>query len=109
MSLTAWLRNDYPSTVRHRGDEYVRQGRVRIRSGSDTRVEASVRGSTEYGVEIIYDGGISLWCDCGYFSSNGACKHLWATLVVAEARGYLSAVRRRPDTVLPAFPEFSLA
>ena len=106
MSVTAGLRNEFPSTVRQRGENYVRQGRVRIRSGSDTRVEGVVRGSSDYGVEIVWqDDALSFWCDCAHFASEGPCKHLWATLLVAEARGYLTAPKTAKLNDYPPMPE----
>ena len=56
-------------------------------------VTAEVWGSEAYEVEVEYeDGDLSLFCSCPYFESDGPCKHLWATVLAAEARGYLSKV-----------------
>jgi superfamily II DNA or RNA helicase len=55
-------------------------------------VEARVRGSRNYEVNLDWhDGALSAWCDCPHFDSDGACKHLWATILAADGRGYLSA------------------
>ncbi|CAN5285241.1 hypothetical protein BH18ACI2_BH18ACI2_20590 [soil metagenome] len=30
-------------------------------------------------------------CTCPYYEMEGLCKHLWATLLIADKKGYLSA------------------
>jgi superfamily II DNA or RNA helicase len=92
MNLANRLADDFSATVRNRGKSYFWQGRVRIQHGSASRVEARVRGSRNYEVSLDWqDGALSAWCDCPHFDSDGACKHLWATILAADGRGYLSA------------------
>jgi superfamily II DNA or RNA helicase len=92
MNLAIRLADDFSATVRNRGKSYFWQGRVRIQHGSASRVEARVRGSRNYEVNLDWhDGALSAWCDCPHFDSDGACKHLWATILAADGRGYLSA------------------
>jgi superfamily II DNA or RNA helicase len=66
-------------------------------------VEAEVRGSFgNYFVELSWNGhGLETFCDCPA-ADMGPCKHIWATLLAAEARGYLSNVRAAG---LPNLPE----
>ncbi|MBV8845042.1 MAG: DEAD/DEAH box helicase [Bryobacterales bacterium] len=46
-----------------------------------------------YDVELfLEDNALTARCDCAYFETDGGCKHLWATILAAEAHGYLSAV-----------------
>src|SRR6266487_2578592 len=95
MNLVTRLTGDFSSNVRNRGKIYYWQGRVRIDHGSDSQVEARVRGSRQYEVSLDYESGVlSAWCDCSYFDSGGACKHLWATILAADAGGHLSAAAR---------------
>jgi superfamily II DNA or RNA helicase len=92
MKLSSRLTRDFPVAVRRRGEEYHWQKLVRIEEGSDANVEATIRGSQQYGVELSWEpGALSVWCDCPYFESNGPCKHLWATILTAESRGFLSS------------------
>ena len=82
----------FDGVIRNRGLHYFQQQRVRIVKGSNSAVEAVVRGSRPYEVNIGWDGGdLILFCDCEYFASYGACKHLWATVLAADAKGYLSS------------------
>jgi hypothetical protein len=58
-------------------------------------VEARVRGSRDYSVTLDYDRGVLFAvCDCPYFDSGEACKHIWATILAADARGYFSSAAR---------------
>jgi len=91
--LASKLAHLFPPTVRDRGKNYYDRGAVRIERGSALAVEALVRGSQVYEVELaLEDGDLWLDCDCPYFESNGPCKHQWATVLAAQARGYLSSV-----------------
>ncbi|HEY6341040.1 MAG TPA: DEAD/DEAH box helicase [Bryobacteraceae bacterium] len=93
MDLSRRLGGYFDSAIRTRGEEYYWQGRVRIAYGSSDSVGALVRGSRTYDVKLDWDDGILTgWCDCAYFDTDGACKHVWATLLASEAKGYLSAV-----------------
>jgi hypothetical protein len=68
---------------------------VRIKRGNATGVEAGVRGSRVYDVEIAWDGRrLSLFCDCPYYEDVGACKHIWATILAADAQNYFTAITR---------------
>ena len=56
-------------------------------------VVARVRGTSKYRVRLRMRGSKLLAsCSCPYFSPQGEpCKHLWATLLLAEARGLLQS------------------
>src|SRR5436190_15963048 len=91
MKLSSDLAYDFPSYIRTRGAEYHRSGAVQIDKASETEVRARVRGARLYRIEIGCTAKeLTLWCDCPYFDSTGPCKHVWATILAAEARGYLS-------------------
>jgi len=96
MNLSRKLGGYFNSAIRARGQEYYWQGRVRVEYGSADSVGAHVRGSRIYDVKLDWGHGVlSGWCDCAYFETDGACKHLWATLLASEAKGYLSAASSR--------------
>ena len=94
MNLASILSDDFDSSIRNRGKIYYWQSRVRIRRGTDREVQASVRGSRTYDVNLDWaDGTLSLDCDCDYFDTIGPCKHLWATVLAADAKGYLAQAK----------------
>jgi superfamily II DNA or RNA helicase len=88
--------------VQHRGEEYFRSGLVGIVRASDTELHARVRGSLTYDVKLNFrDGVLSVWCECPYFVDNGVpCKHLWATILAAEAQESLPAAAAAQKLVL---------
>jgi superfamily II DNA or RNA helicase len=88
MNLSTRLARDFPQEIRYRGQKYFAQGLVRIQRGSATAVTAKVLGSRTYEVSLEYDDlGLEVWCDCPY--EDGCCKHIWATILAADAHGYL--------------------
>jgi superfamily II DNA or RNA helicase len=100
MNLATRLAEYFTAAVRNRGRNYFWQGRARIRNGSSAQVVARVRGSQTYEVSLSWhDGVLSGWCDCAYYESNCECKHLWATILAADAGGYLSAAASPDLTV----------
>src|ERR1700722_19516306 len=114
MNLSSRLARHFPVAVRRRDEEYHWQKLVRIESGSDTEVDATIRGSQQYSVDLSWeDGKLSVGCDCPYFESNGPCKHLWAAILAPEAQGFLWAAAPAGELILddalgPA-EEFTLA
>src|SRR5580693_8138680 len=95
MKLASVLSNHFEDDIRARGASYYRLGAVRIKRGNATGVEAGVRGSRVYDVEIAWDGGrLTLFCDCPYYEDVGACKHIWATVLAADAQNYFTAITR---------------
>jgi superfamily II DNA or RNA helicase len=95
MKLASVLSPYFDDDVRARGASYYRLGAVRIKRGNAAEVQAGVRGSRVYEVEIAWDGrGLSLFCDCPYYEDVGACKHIWATILAADAQNYFTAITR---------------
>lgn len=88
-ALCDLLANDCDGAVQLRGADYFRRGRVRITRGSATQVTASVLGSSAYRVELVRAGQeILASCTCPYFDVD-LCKHIWATILAADARQLL--------------------
>jgi hypothetical protein len=48
---------------------------------------------------------VELSCTCPYFEGDGACKHLWAVLLLAEGRGFLRGDGRPVRSVTLADPD----
>jgi len=88
--LAQKLYREFDNGARRRGEQYYWQNRVKVLAGAPDYVEARVRGSRLYDVSFRWnDGVLSALCECDYFDSVGACKHLWAVMLAAEARGHL--------------------
>ncbi len=86
-TLAAVLADRVPSRVRHRGQRYFQQGRVRILSIDARKVEALVSGSSRYKVQLVQEGGdVRSTCTCPYFDRSRTCKHIWATVLAIDAR-----------------------
>lgn len=81
---------EFPDSVKARGSRYFQEGRVRLVAGSAWRVRAVVTGTATYSVGVgRVDDTLRLSCTCPYFESDGPCKHLWATLLLAGDKGLL--------------------
>ncbi|HEY6252745.1 MAG TPA: DEAD/DEAH box helicase [Candidatus Angelobacter sp.] len=102
MSLSSKLGQAFSSTSRKRGEDYYRWGRVNIHEGSDVSVAAYVQGAERYEVSLEFDGGDALLVDCGcpFFDGQGVCKHIWATILAAQNKGYLSSADSEPNLYL---------
>ena len=89
---------NFSDAVRSRGQSYFVKGRVSVMAARPGEVVAKVRGTSKYRVRLRMRGSKLLAsCTCPYFSPQGEpCKHLWATLLMAEARGLLQSA--------PVFP-----
>ncbi len=88
-ALSDLLAGDCDGAIQRRGAEYFRTGRVRITHGSAVQVTANVRGSSAYRVQLLRAGPeITATCTCPYFEID-LCKHIWATVLAADARQLL--------------------
>jgi superfamily II DNA or RNA helicase len=116
MALTTRVRSQVTSNVRERGHEYYRSGAVRIEEGDARHVRAVVHGTEFYEVNLARSGKtVRAWCTCPYCDDNYAvCKHIWASLLAAEERGYLGTASDTPrylevdEELSPGWPEDDL-
>ena len=82
--------SSFPNDVRRRGAEYWVSGAVTLPRRASDVVDAGVLGTHIYSVRLVFDGStIRGSCACPYFPDNGACKHLWATLLAVDRKGWL--------------------
>jgi superfamily II DNA or RNA helicase len=96
-SLTEKLGDYFNQLVQVKGETYFLQGRVVITKGSAAVVTGRVRGTRPYSVSLAYENGVvKAQCECPYFASSGGCKHLWATLLMAESQTFLSDAAATP-------------
>ena len=96
MTLCTEVAGQVSSRIRDKGEQYYRNGRVKLTSGNSVIVRATVRGSQPYDVRLgrLRDTIVTR-CSCPYFQDNlDICKHIWATLKAAEGASYLQDVER---------------
>ncbi|WP_337176167.1 SWIM zinc finger family protein, partial [Paludisphaera sp.] len=93
MGIAQKVARNFSEAVRSRGQSYFTKGRVSLMSAKPNEVVARVRGTTKYRVRARLRGARLLaTCSCPYFGPLGEpCKHLWATLLLADSRGFLQS------------------
>jgi len=96
MSLVAALSSQVESGPRERGADYFRSGMVSLESVRPTEVLATVHGTMDYDVDLVLEGRtVEASCNCPFVAENGtACKHIWATILASESRGFAEATAR---------------
>src|SRR5205809_488595 len=100
MSLTSRLSGYVAHTPRQRGGKLFQRGQVGILRGDDTDVIATVdRAQQEVSLSRKRDT-VMVSCSCSNYQARfRTCKHIWATLLAAEAQGHLLG----PDHTLPSY------
>lgn len=106
MGITQKVARHFSSAVRARGQAYFSKGRVSLMSGKPNDVVARVRGTARYRVRARLRGARLLAsCSCPYFGPQGEpCKHLWATLLLAEHRNLLESAPETPIRLVSEAP-----
>jgi superfamily II DNA or RNA helicase len=102
-SLSQALKIEFSQTVRQRGLDYFQRKLVDIKSGNAWSVTAKVRGSSRYDVSLERDksGVIDASCTCPYpSSSDEPCKHIYATILVADEQELLQGNGNNADIML---------
>ena len=93
MSIEKSLEHFFKPEVRNRGNDLFKQDLVALSHGSDTALQAYVRGSTSVKVNFsatsIGSDTFFVDCNCSASAKGVFCKHIWATL--------LAAVKAHPD------------
>jgi superfamily II DNA or RNA helicase len=92
MSLERGLSRQVSPRIRARGREYFEHGAVRLVGGSAREVRARVRGGGVYDVSLRRTGAVlEAMCSCpSYERDLAACKHVWATVLAADAGGHFA-------------------
>src|SRR5262245_2889279 len=106
MGIAQKVSRNFSDAVRSRGQSYFSKGRVSLMSAKPHEVVARVRGTTKYRVRVRLRGTKLLAsCSCPYFSPQGEpCKHLWATLLLADSRGFLQSPPSLPVRLVAEAP-----
>ena len=104
MGIAQKVSREFADAVRARGQSYFAKGRVAVTSAKAGEiVVAKVRGTESYKVKLRVRGGkLHASCTCLYFGPEGEpCKHLWATILAADAKGLLQSAPVRPLRLIP--------
>src|SRR3954454_19481915 len=98
MGIAQKISRSFTDAVRSRGQSYFAKGRVIVSAAVAGEVIAKVRGTAKYRVRLRIRGTkLHVSCTCPYFTPLGEpCKHLWATVLMADARNLLQAAPVRP-------------
>ena len=106
MGIAQKISRDFTDAVRSRGQSYFAKGRVVITGASAGEVVARVRGTAKYRVRLrLRNGKLHASCTCPYFSPAGdPCKHLWATILMVDARGLLQSAPVRRSSSSATLP-----
>ena len=93
MGIAQKVSRVFSDAVRSRGQSYFAKGRVALTASKVGEVIARVRGTAKYRVRLRVRGGkLLVSCTCPYFGPQGEpCKHIWASILMADARGLLQA------------------
>ena len=91
MSLKSRFSPQFNPRIRDRGLAYFRSGAVKILEHYDSYVLAEVKGTLDYFVELSLTlNSLNVACTCAYFAKGEDCKHIWATMLAADSKNYLS-------------------
>ncbi len=95
--LSTNLASHVSKRTRERGRDYFKARRVKLVSADEWHADATVRGSRSYNVNLTRQSDeIEAWCTCPYCEDSfELCKHIWATLLAAEAQGHLAGAGTR--------------
>ena len=96
----------FPPDIQRRGESYFRRHAVGLDKATESEISSIITGSQDYSVEIIDESksGISAQalCECPHFKRGYPCKHLWATILAADA--YLAKEKTVIDNVAQSKP-----
>src|ERR1051325_4839164 len=97
--LTDAIADQVAPLTKQRGRSYFLNGAVHLIEGDDEHVTATVQGSRRYSVEISAgEVLVDSSCTCPFFTRDfEPCKHIWATALAAEQKGYVGLARELVD------------
>ncbi len=95
MTLAELLESRFRGDVKFRGAAYVQAERVAVTRVTADNLFAVVRDGVEYQTQLSrHENTLKLACNCGMAAAaNGGnihCKHVWATVLAADAGNYIS-------------------
>lgn len=99
--LSARIKSGVSAAVKRKGHTYQIAGRVSLLRGNDPGfIESNVRGTKVYQVSLLIERFRQHWeisadCSCPYIQNYlQPCKHIWATILEAEAKNRLTGAPR---------------
>ncbi len=108
LSLAALIQRHFGAEVRSRGASVYRSGAVSVSHASGSEINGFVAGTYNYFVSLEFfpgEGVLEAHCECPYFSDNREpCKHLWAMVLAADAKGKLEVLKRHGRPSLRLVP-----
>ncbi len=88
MSTIDHLAQFFKAEVKSSGQKLVQSEKVNLTSKSETNVQAFIKTSPAFRVNLIAAAidsvGFSATCNCPVAKKGRFCKHIWATLLCAE-------------------------
>jgi hypothetical protein len=105
MSFLASLYSQVDAATQAKGRKVYQRHKVGYLEGDAHEVSADVRGTGDaYAVDVLREDNIvTATCSCAAFASTQAvCKHIWATLLAADAKSLLEGDDDHTDLVLLA-------
>ena len=99
MTLSELLESKFRGDIRFRGAAYIQAERVSVIRVTADNLFAVVRDGVEFQTQLSRDdGAIRMTCNCVGTSANPSgnphCKHLWATVLAADAGSYVSGATK---------------
>src|ERR1700710_2218899 len=94
MTLSELLESKFRGDIRFRGAAYIQAERVAVIRVTVDHLFAVVRDGVEYQTQLSRDNGVlKMACKCIGTDANKSgkphCKHLWATILAADAGNYI--------------------
>jgi superfamily II DNA or RNA helicase len=92
MTLAQLFENRFRGDIRFRGAAYLKAERVSITRVTSDEVFAVVRDGTEFQTQLRREESqLRMFCSCPLANNpEPACKHLWATILVVDAAGFVA-------------------
>ncbi|MBC8114514.1 MAG: DEAD/DEAH box helicase, partial [Candidatus Saccharimonas sp.] len=99
MTLSELLESKFRGDIRFRGAAYIQAERVSVIRVTAEHLFAVVRDGVEFQTQLSRDeAAIRMTCNCVGTSANPSgnlyCKHLWATILSADAGSYVSGATK---------------
>jgi len=90
MGLTQKFVDEFSSTARVEGEKIFQRGDVTIESREAQWITATVNAARPHDTTLVRAKGMVRYsCDCDHYAQTGnTCRHVWATLLAADAKGY---------------------
>ena len=106
MALTRSCSSSFDSAMRSRGAAYYYGRCVEITNRRRFGVTALVSGGSPEPYEVdldwtrVVDGAVDAYCSCPRYAEGNLCKHVWATILAADAQGLSPHIIKGPNLVV---------